>query len=155
VSSVEQRLERLESIDEITRLQAAYAAALDDGFDADRLVALFTEDGSFDATANGGVRTTGRDALHAMWSSPGRFRWALHYMMAPNIELADDGNSAQGTWYLLEPAVIADADDVEKSYLTGSTYDIEYKRDSGQWRFAEMRIIGRMMSDHAAGWQTP
>ena len=44
LAAIEARLRRLEDIEAIKRLKARYCAACDDGYDPDRLAALFTED---------------------------------------------------------------------------------------------------------------
>ena len=46
--TIEERLQRLEDIEAIQRLQIRYAELCDDGFDPDAIVDLFTPDGVWD-----------------------------------------------------------------------------------------------------------
>ena len=153
--TLEERITRLEALEEIKTLQARYARALDDGFDAETLVALFLPDGAFDGTATGGARTVGRDALYAMWSAADKsFRWAFHYMISPTIQLDYEADVASGHWYLLECATLR-GEEGDHSEWQGCTYDIAYRRANGAWLFEEMRIVGRFRSRNLEGWLLP
>ena len=59
-----QRLQRVESIEQIRRLKAVYCDYCDEGYDADGLCSLFTEDGVWDGGRLAG-RWTSRDSAMA------------------------------------------------------------------------------------------
>lgn len=150
--SLEERVARLERVEAIKRLQAEYAAVCDDHYNPDKMVELFTEDGVWDGTAAGLPRVEGRDALRAHFAGAGEtFKWAFHLMIAPDISVADDGQTARGSWYLLEPASLA-TDDGVQAYWLGSVYDITYSAAGGRWQFKVMAIESRLWAPHATGW---
>lgn len=150
--SLEERVTRLEHVEVIKRLQAEYAAVCDDHYNPDKMVQLFTEDGVWDGTAAGLARVEGREALRAHFSAASiAFKWAFHLMIAPDITVADDGQTARGSWYLLEPASLATSDGVQ-AYWLGSVYDITYSNTNGRWLFKVMAIESRLWAPHATGW---
>src|SRR6476660_5925044 len=89
--AVEARIARLEAVEAIQVLKARYADVCDTGYDPVRMRPFFTNDAVWEFF--GGISNT--------------ITWALHYMVAPIIEIADDGRTATGSWYLLEPCTIA------------------------------------------------
>jgi hypothetical protein len=150
--SLEERIARLEHVEAIKQLQARYAAVCDDHYNPDKMIELFTEDGVWDGTAAGLAKVEGRDALRAHFAAAGDyFKWAFHLMIAPDITVAADGQTARGSWYLLEPASLAEPGGPQAFWL-GSTYDISYVNVDGQWLFKVMAIDSRLWAPHAAGW---
>jgi hypothetical protein len=150
--SLEQRVARLEHTEAIKRLQAEYAAVCDDHYNPDNMIQLFTEDGVWDGTALGLARVEGREALRAHFAASGDyFKWAFHLMIAPDITVADDGQTARGSWYLLEPASLAEKDGPQAFWL-GSVYDISYANTGGRWLFQVMAIESRLWAPHSTGW---
>src|SRR4029077_12082599 len=105
--AVEARIARLEAVEAIRVLKARYADACDTGYDPGRMRPFFTEDAVWDGGPRFG-RYEGVDAVCEFFAGisstiPG----ALHYMIAPLTEITDDGRTATGSWYLLEPCTIA------------------------------------------------
>ena len=105
--TIEGRLDRLESEREIQALVHRYAELCDAAYDADGLAALFTEDATWSSrTRDGSVdfgRYEGRESIRAFFASASSELgpMTLHYLLAPRVELADDGLSATGVCYLL------------------------------------------------------
>src|SRR4051812_7805972 len=96
-------LQHLLDLEAIRALKVRYARYADAGYDADGLASLFTDDGVWDGGRLFG-RAEGRDAIRAHFvSAPSRVTWALHYVLCPEITIAPDGTSAEGTWYLWQP----------------------------------------------------
>jgi len=94
----------------------------------------------------------GREALRAHFAAAGDyFKWAFHLMIAPDIAVAADGQSARGSWYLLEPASLAEPDGPQAFWL-GSVYDITYANTGVRWLFKVMAIESRLWAPHATGW---
>ena len=93
------RLARLEAIEDIRMLKARYADVCDSGYDPVRMRPFFTADAVWDGGPRFG-RYEGVDAVCEFFAGiSGQITWALHYMVAPAIEVADDGGSppAAGT----------------------------------------------------------
>lgn len=150
LAALERRIEALENIEAIKRLQADYAAACDDNYNPVRLAAMFTENGVWDGGSLG--RVQGRTALHDHFAGAStNFLFAVHFMIAPNIQLGDDGSTARGSWYLWEPCTLA-TDDGPTQYWAATVYDIGYQKVDGEWLFDEMNLDIRIFAPVESGW---
>ena len=77
--ALERRVQRLEDLEAIRDLKARYAAACDNGYDADTLAAMFTEDAVWDGATLG--RHVGREAIRAFFQgSSSRISFARHHV---------------------------------------------------------------------------
>ena len=152
--AIEERIARIEDVDAIIRLKHQYARYCDEGYDADGFASLFTEDGLWESNAFGVYH--GRDEIHAFIQGLGKdtIHWALHYMTNPVIDLADDGESAQGTWLLLELATMAavDGSGDPDAVLITANYDDEFVRVDGEWRFKSVKAHFHQVSNLDQGW---
>ena len=146
-TDVSGRLAKLEAAEAIRNLRAEYAYVCDAGFDPDRIAATFTEDGVLDAGAFG--RFEGREAIGAYFADvPAMLSWSMHVMGTSRIEVADGAREATGRWYFLEPCIMDGAD----TWVMGA-YDDHYRLDDdGQWRFAEVQLVPRVVSPYDSGW---
>ena len=94
------RIGKLEAEGDIRRLKTAYALLCDSGYPGKELGELFTEDAVWDGGEHFGVHT-GRAAIEAYFDAVSAdIIWALHYMVAPSITVADDLQTATGIWYM-------------------------------------------------------
>ena len=90
--SLEARVARLEAVEEIRVLKARYADVCDTGYDPDRMLPFFTQDAVWDGGERFG-RYEGIDAIYGFFRGvSSQITWALHYMIAPVIEVSDDGD---------------------------------------------------------------
>src|SRR5436190_17982130 len=100
------RLARLEAKETIRELKARYADVCDTGYDPARMRPLFTDDAVWDGGSRFG-RYEGVDAICEFFAGISKeITWALHYVVAPVIEVADGGETATGSWYLFQPCTI-------------------------------------------------
>jgi hypothetical protein len=152
---LESRLDRLEAIEEIRALKARYADVCDTGYDPARMRPLFTDDAVWDGGPRFG-RHEGVDAVCDFFAGiSSTITWALHYMIAPIIEVAPDGRSATGSWYLLEPCTFATADGPRAMLITGR-YAERYSREADGWKFSELNLDCQTLSPLDEGWtKTP
>jgi hypothetical protein len=155
---VHARLAKLEAIEEIRDLKARYAQACDAGYDPDVMVSFFTDDACFvqDAAPEvedfGGARAVGGEAIyHFFADAREKIVWALHYMIAPSIEIGDDFETATGTWYIWMPCTIEVEGGPEAIWMSG-TYRDRYRKDRGTWKFSEIHITLQTSSPFAQGW---
>ena len=145
---LETRLAKIEAAEEIKNLKARYAKACDDNYDADRLAALFTEDAVWDAGESFG-RHQGRAAIHKFFSDVSKqIAWALHYVVGPEITVADDLQTATGSWYIYEPCTI----DGRALWLAGK-YDDRYRREPDGWKFELVKADVQMITPFDEGWE--
>lgn len=148
---LETRLARLEAIEAIRQLKAQYADVCDTGYDPVRMRPFFTEDAVWDGGPRFG-RYEGADAVCGFFAGiSSQITWALHYMIAPIIEIADDGHSATGTWYLLEPCTIATDEGPRAMVITGRYAD-RYRREADGWKFSEVVLDCQTISPLDEGW---
>jgi hypothetical protein len=143
----EQRLDRLESEREIHALVHRYAELCDAAYDPDGLAALFTEDATWSSrTRDGSVdfgRYEGREAIRAFFAGASKDLgpMTLHYLLAPRVELAEDGESAAGVCYLLaildqRPASSPPGSADRERVMLGGVYSHKFRRVQGRWLIA-------------------
>jgi hypothetical protein len=155
-AELERRVARLEAIEAIKRVQIRYAEICDAGNDPDEHVKLFVEDAVWDSGERFGVHR-GVGEIHAFFSGIRNvMKWALHYMISPVVEVADDLKSARGHWYLWQPCTM-EIDGVDEPVFLTATYDVDYVLDDdGAWKFKEVRLRVQTLAPYADGWvKTP
>lgn len=133
MSDLETRLQRLEDIEALRQLKARYARTLDQGLRGDEsfpengFIELFHADAVWEANIHG--RHEGRDAIREFFANvTGGVSFALHFMVDPWIEIADDGSTAVGRWYGLETLTI----DGRAVWIAGA-YTDEFVRSEDGW----------------------
>ena len=145
------RLDRLEAIEAIRVLKARYADVCDTGYDPVRMRPFFTEDAVWDGGPRFG-RHEGVDAICEFFAGvSSQITWALHYMIAPVIEVADDGEAATGSWYLLEPCTMA-TDEGPRAMLLMGRYADRYRKEPDGWKFTEVRLDAQTITPLDEGW---
>jgi len=149
--ALETRLARLEAIEATRGLKARYADVCDTGYDPVRMRPFFTADALWDGGPRFG-RYEGVDAVCEFFAGiSSQITWALHYMIAPIIDVADDGLSAAGSWYLLEPCTIATDEGPRAMVITGRYAD-RYRREADGWKFSEVVLDCQTISPLDEGW---
>jgi uncharacterized protein (TIGR02246 family) len=136
MATVEERLQRLEDLEEIRRLFEEYARCLDAG-DHAAYADLFTEDGELQAQlgkAKG--RAEIQDLLDARLKGDRPApRTAFHQIGNATIEVAGDRATSRVMW-----AYMTHDDGSYPLILQVGHYDDELVRDGGRWRFARRTI---------------
>lgn len=146
--SLEDRIAALEATAQIRALKSDYAKACDTGFPLDVMRELFTEDAVWtDITGTFGTHV-GIDAICDFFTqAAGQITWALHYIVAPDIRVADDLQRATGTWYLWQPCTIEGT-----PTLLGGTYADEYAFVDGRWRISRLALDLQLLAPLESGW---
>ena len=145
------RLDRLEAIEDIRMLKARYADVCDTGYDPVRMRPFFTTDAVWDGGSRFGCYE-GIEAVCGFFAGvSSQITWALHYMVAPIIEIADDGQTATGSWYLLEPCTIATDEGPRAMVITGRYAD-RYRLEPDGWKFSEVVLDCQTISPLDEGW---
>lgn len=138
--SIETRLTRLEAIEAIRALKMRYARFCDDGYPAEKIGALFVEDGVWDSGEAWGTHV-GRPAIEAFFrEAPSKIRWAIHYTVSGDISVADDLKSATGRWYLWQPMTMV-IDGKDTPGILMADYVDHYVNVPGQgWLYSSLKV---------------
>ena len=135
--SIEDKLQRLLDIEEITTLRHryAYGANIIDGKPGDlkAFAALFAADGTFDVGM--GVATGPAEIETMMKALTTQWQCAMHYMLNPIIEI--DGDRARGTVSGL--FAFTSVENPAPIWLS-NIYSDEYVRTPRGWRFQSVTI---------------
>lgn len=149
------RIQRLEDVEAIKQLKARYALGCDAKNNVDMkylesmLMPLFAEGAVIDIERFG--RHSGLPAIREYYRKS-HVSWTFHCMISPVVEVADDGRTARGTWYLWELANIPNAQTKEpESFWIGGTYDDEFLKVDGQWKFTNVRLKIELLCPYASG----
>jgi hypothetical protein len=145
VTSLEDRVRRLEDRFEINDLLVSYAVLLDDR-QFESVGRLFTEDGVF---ASPNSTTHGRSAIAANFEAKhAPFTMTLHDPHASSLLFAGP-DEARGT--VLGYAELANG---EHTIITNIRYQDDYRREAGAWRFARRHVLsvyGMTVADFVSG----
>lgn len=147
--SIEQRLQQVEDIQEITRLKASYCKAADCGWDragrdATTMASLFVEEGVWDAGNFG--RADGREAIRALFST-NPYPFGFHRISNPNIHV--HGDTATGEWHMLCPSIVGD----NQSIWIGGMYNDEFVRTAEGWKFKKVSVTVAFTSKNDQGFE--
>ena len=136
MSGLEERLARLEALEDIKALKARYFRLLD-LHRWEELRALFTDDARFDI-GESRSQPADADAFVAAVRSHLDQAMTVHHGHTPEIEVLD-ATHARGVWAmqdLVEPPA-----GTGYPVLSGfGHYDEEYRKVDGQWRIARLRL---------------
>ena len=149
MSTIEERLDRLESIEEIRQLKATYCLCCDDDHNGPASAALFTADGVWESDKFG--RFEGPEAICGYFeATKARIPFAAHLLMNPIITITGP-DTAVGRWRLLMPFTYTGSGKAEAYWLTTS-YTDRFARVGGRWLFCELKVKTEIFAPHLAGW---
>ncbi len=135
--SLEAQIQRLADIEEIKQLKAKYCAACDNDHNPDEVIALFIDDGVWEATSNG--RFEGKAAIRQFMSDlrgSGYIRNSAHQVFNPVIEV--EGDAATGHWRLLMMYTSNEPDGSNKYNRIIGWYKEKYRRVNGEWKYESL-----------------
>ncbi len=146
--TLEQRVARLEAIEDIRWLKAEYCGYCDDGYPSDKLGPLFVDDAVWDGGQFG--RYEGREAIENFFAGVSdETAFAAHLVLNEQIEV--DGDGAFGKWRLIMSATVLAEGDKEDRWLLADYHDTYVKRD-GRWMFQGVDLFVNFFAPHAGGW---
>jgi hypothetical protein len=148
--SMEERLARLEAVEEIKTLKARYCAYCDDDYDAESLANLFVPDGVWDGGPEFGRYVGREDFKQFLNRTRDQIRFAAHLVLNPIIDVKG-ANHATGKWRLLMPATVI-SDGAKESRWLLCEYDEEYVRVDGRWMFKTVKMKVNFYAPHLKGW---
>jgi len=145
---LEERLTRLEDLNEIQNLQGLYARYADRGWpgagaDSAALADLFTEDGvlSLSPTSTLEGRAAIRDGL-----GKGNAPLAVHLVFSPVIDV--EGDEAKGSWR----AMFALTRPNNVAMLGCGGYEVRYRRTASGWRIQRLDAMLAFMTPYGETW---
>lgn len=146
MTTLEQRVQRLEDLEQITAVTMQLARHFDNGYHPDGAVSLFTDDGVFDGGPFG--RYEGADAVRGFFAGVSeQITFARHHLATRAIDVAPDGDTATGQWYMWGTHTIGG-----EAMFLANTWDIRYRRLDGRWLIAEQRLDWTFLTPYEAGW---
>jgi hypothetical protein len=150
---LESRIARLEDVEAIKSLKARYAYYCDHGYDADGMASLFVEVSLW--TSNSFGTYEGKAAIHKFQSTiSSEILWALHFMICPTVNVSDDGQTATGSWYLIEFATMTrpSGGDATDAVVMSAIYNDTFVKEDGEWKFKKVEVECHQVSDLDKGW---
>lgn len=147
------RIQRLEDIEEIKALKARYCylcdAGLGDARVRDELLSHFADDARVDFGLGAASVYEGKDGLKIFFGTvvPQAVSFCVHMVHNPIIEV--HGDRATGIWYYEAPTTNAATNTAE--WMNG-TYEEEYVRVAGRWKFASITTKWKYISPYDEGW---
>ncbi len=142
------RLDRIESLQEITKLKHTYWHYNDTGLRGAEIASLFTEDGVWSNEELG--HYVGRTAIREFFDGLSEgLPFCAHVGMNEIIEL--DGNHATAKWRCLLPGTFVE-DDARVSRLILIDYFDEFARIDGRWYIEKLDILFNFNAEFEPGW---
>jgi hypothetical protein len=152
MTSIEERVERLEAIEQIRKLKHRYTRLIDTGCNPDLIAPLFTEDATFDPGEAWGGANVGREAIHANFGRvAATIPWMHHFALADEIEITGPA-TAKAYWRLFNPVALDDGEGGRQSVVLAATYVDEYRKDDGEWKFADVKVDFTLAVTLQSGW---
>jgi hypothetical protein len=154
VAALEQRKERIEDVNAIERLQAAYGYYVDRGL-WDEVTSLFADDGTIEIALDGVYvgKARIREYLYAL----GGGRQGLvdgelneHLQVMPVITLSADGSTAKARWR----AIVLTGELGGDAFWGEGPYENEYVKDDGVWKIKTLHWYQALYVPYEGGWQT-
>jgi SnoaL-like domain len=136
-TSLEGRIQRLEDIEAIKKVTAAYSTYVDRGLngkdvDVDKLLDVFTEDATWTNAAKN-INAVGRSEVVKMLNDPNGSTFVMHNFTSPIIEHEED--TARATWVLWVAVTIKDT--VTEIF---HKVDSEYVRTPAGWLIRSIHL---------------
>jgi hypothetical protein len=158
MQSIDARADRVQDIDQLRNLQAAYGYYVDKAL-WDDVVALFADDGTMELGLNGvyvGKNSIRKYLYSLTGGKPGLRPGELnnHFQLSPVITLAADGQSAKARWRgLIQYGVFGKGSGGDWGE---GIYENEYVREVvnglGVWKIKSLHFYTRFYAPYEGGW---
>jgi hypothetical protein len=160
VRELEDKVARLEDIEEIKRLQRIYGYYLDNCM-WDEIVDLFSDDADFVEIGDRGI-FCGKEGVRRLFKDVigvgGRKSYGElrdHMQLQGVVTLGPDGKTAKARWRVWGCLAVP-IDGVTRSMFVSGPYENEYVKENGKWLFKTMRWYLTFATPYEDGWvKTP
>jgi SnoaL-like protein len=154
IAALEQRKVRIEDVNAVERLQAAYGYYADRGL-WDEAANLFADDGTIEIGLDGVYVGKPRVREYLRTISGGRpslsdGELGEHLQVMPVITLAPDGLTAKARWR----AIILEGELGGQAFWGEGPYENEYVKDDGVWKIKALHWYQALYVPYEGGWQT-
>jgi hypothetical protein len=148
MTNLEQRVDRLQSVEDIIELKHRYWHYNDTGLLGDKIAPLFTEHGVWSNAELGHYE--GREAIRAFFNGASDvLPFCAHIGMNPIIDIS--GDEAVARWRALLPGTFAD-NGVSKSHMILIDYLDDFERIDGRWYISKLDILFNFNVEFGASW---
>lgn len=148
LSTLEERVQRLEALKAIDDLIADLGRAFDTGPSAQALSRLFTPDAVFVIDSYGTLEGRASIVEGVAGNADRGFRWTLHFLVSPKVDLDHDMTSADVEFYLWEVATAASG----RAYWIGGRYAAQADFCADGWQFQRLKLTADLISHYPDGW---
>ncbi len=151
---LEQCIKQLLDIEAIKKLKYSYALSLDEGYDGDKVADLFVPDGLWSISGVGGT-ARGKEGIRKHANNLGRdIKWGQHNILAPVIDIDEDGLHAVGKFNLICLLTMVTPEDPEEveAYVLSGKYTDKFVKIDGKWYFEELVGSIEQSSPWSEGW---
>ena len=136
-ANLEDRIDRLESIEAIRKLKHVYMEHCDLGYPPEDLGPLFIDEAVWTSAVFG--HHAGRAAIEEFFGGiSAQIVFAAHLAMNAVIDV--DGDQAIGKWRMLMPCTMMEEGRTVSRWILGD-YVEEYVRVDGRWLFAKIDFL--------------
>ena len=154
IAALEQRKVRIEDVNAIERLQAAYGYYADRGL-WEEAADLFADDGTIEIALDGVYVGKPRVREYLRTLSGGRpsltdGELGEHLQVMPVITLAPDGLTAKARWR----AIVLEGELGGQAFWGEGPYENEYVKDGGVWKIRSLHWYQALYVPYEGGWQT-
>lgn len=148
INDIEARIDRLNSIQEITKLKHVYWHYNDVGLLGDKIAPLFTEDGVWSNKELGHYE--GREAIKNFFNGASEaLPFCAHVGMNPIIDV--DGDKAVAKWRALLPGTFVE-DGEPTSKLILIDYVDDFVHIDGRWYIQKLDILFNFNVEFGQSW---
>ena len=160
VKSLEERLQSVEDIEEIKKLQRIYGYYLDN-CRWDEIVDLFSDNTKSVEISDRGVYL-GKEGVRNLFKkvigkNGPRRQWELriHMQLQGIVNIDPGGKTAKGRWRVWG-LVAVPIDGEWRQLLLEGPYENEYVKEDGKWKFSKMHWYQTFVTPYEDGWlKTP
>jgi hypothetical protein len=155
ITALENQLRAVQDIQEIEKLQRIYGYYLEHWMSGE-IIDLFSDSPDVALEWPEG-KYLGKESVRRYFEAQDRNNPEfLHQLMqlSPVIDVAPDGKTARGRWYSFGGVSLPRGGGVTQSFMSG-TYENEYVKEGGKWKFKRIRWHLNFSAKPGEGWVKP
>ena len=162
IKALEDKIQTLEDIEEIKKLQRAYGYYLENWM-TDEVADLFSDSPDVVVRVRAGVfygkegvirffRHGKADVELKVQDDPKFFHQVMQ--LSPVVHIDPDGKTAKGRWYGFGANAFPVDDRISQGWMNG-IYENEYVKENGKWKILKLYWYMTFHASHRNGWIDP